>query len=408
MRNRTLLAALLSTALALPAQAQVIIGGGGTGGSGTGNATFGTATGNTADHAVTMSNTTTGIKDAGFAPAPASQVTAVTGSNPTITATTWGVWVQYDITGSGRTLTFPATSTLSTNSGAQINTLAASVTVAANAADTITFNGSTTSTGGSVTLPMGGFYTVTTDGAGNLRISGRSVQGNGTKVQLSTGSTTTDNCVKFDANGNTVDAGAACGSGGSPVAQNAYFAGSWYWLVPLGVQISGSATNPGSNVATFLPFTVSQTITVASLAVHVGTVFSGGKCQVAIYGNSSSWSGPGGAVLMSSGDISTTTGGPFSASVTGSPQLTPGVYWEGVNCDNTTVSLKGLTNNNGSQNVIAGASSLATLSTNGTATGSKWTVAMTYGTWSTISAAPTIAAAGGNVPIAAMSIASVP
>lgn len=38
-------------------------------------------------------------------------------------------------------------------------------------------------------------------------------QGNGGKVQLSTGSTVTNDCVKFDANGNTVDAGAVCGSG---------------------------------------------------------------------------------------------------------------------------------------------------------------------------------------------------
>lgn len=38
-------------------------------------------------------------------------------------------------------------------------------------------------------------------------------QGNGGKLQLSTGTTTTNDCVKFDANGNTVDAGAACGSG---------------------------------------------------------------------------------------------------------------------------------------------------------------------------------------------------
>jgi hypothetical protein len=41
-----------------------------------------------------------------------------------------------------------------------------------------------------------------------------SAQGNGTKFQLSTGTTTTNDCVKFDVNGNTVDAGAACGSGG--------------------------------------------------------------------------------------------------------------------------------------------------------------------------------------------------
>lgn len=42
-----------------------------------------------------------------------------------------------------------------------------------------------------------------------------SAQGNGTKVQLSTGTTTLNDCVKFDANGNTVDAGSACGSGGA-------------------------------------------------------------------------------------------------------------------------------------------------------------------------------------------------
>jgi uncharacterized cupin superfamily protein len=41
------------------------------------------------------------------------------------------------------------------------------------------------------------------------------VQGNGTKVQLSTGSTTPNDCAKYDANGNVVDAGGVCGSGGS-------------------------------------------------------------------------------------------------------------------------------------------------------------------------------------------------
>lgn len=40
-------------------------------------------------------------------------------------------------------------------------------------------------------------------------------QGNGASVQHSTGSTTTNDCVKYDANGNTVDAGGACGTGGS-------------------------------------------------------------------------------------------------------------------------------------------------------------------------------------------------
>ncbi len=39
--------------------------------------------------------------------------------------------------------------------------------------------------------------------------------GNGANVQHSTGTTATNDCAKFDANGNVVDAGSACGSGGS-------------------------------------------------------------------------------------------------------------------------------------------------------------------------------------------------
>lgn len=55
-------------------------------------------------------------------------------------------------------------------------------------------------------------------GVANVAQGGTGVsaaQGNGTKVQLSTGTTTTNNCVKFDANGNTVDAGTTCGGAGS-------------------------------------------------------------------------------------------------------------------------------------------------------------------------------------------------
>jgi hypothetical protein len=45
-------------------------------------------------------------------------------------------------------------------------------------------------------------------------------QGNGATLQFSTGATTANDCVKFDANGNTVDAGSACGSGGGTVTSS--------------------------------------------------------------------------------------------------------------------------------------------------------------------------------------------
>lgn len=48
------------------------------------------------------------------------------------------------------------------------------------------------------------------------------VQGNGAKTQLSTGGTTPNDCVKFDANGNTIDAGAACGGSGTLVLMSTY------------------------------------------------------------------------------------------------------------------------------------------------------------------------------------------
>ena len=45
-------------------------------------------------------------------------------------------------------------------------------------------------------------------------LAAAAVHGNGTKIQLFTGTVATDDCAKFDADGNIVTAGAACGAGG--------------------------------------------------------------------------------------------------------------------------------------------------------------------------------------------------
>jgi hypothetical protein len=76
-------------------------------------------------------------------------------------------------------------------------------------------------------------------------------QGNGTKIQLSTGTTTSGDCVKFDANGNTIDSGAACvtassiswPSGGAGIPN---YTGSSAW----GTSYSASSQIPN----TFIPF----------------------------------------------------------------------------------------------------------------------------------------------------------
>lgn len=88
---------------------------------------------------------------------------------------------------------------------------------------------------------------------GSNQIVTATVQGNGAKVQLSTGSTTTNDCVKFDANGNTVDAGAACGSGGGG---------------------SGTVTSSGSPVSGNIPKFTTATNIAPAAASDIVNLFS--------------------------------------------------------------------------------------------------------------------------------------
>jgi hypothetical protein len=73
-------------------------------------------------------------------------------------------------------------------------------------------------------------------------ISIASSQGNGTKVQRSTGSTTTNNCVKYDANGNTVDSGAPCGGTSTLLSSQV--------VCNLGSDISGIGANVLTTIVT--------------------------------------------------------------------------------------------------------------------------------------------------------------
>lgn len=96
-----------------------------------------------------------------------------------------------------------------------------------------------------------------------------SAQGNGSKVQLSTGSATANNCVKFDANGNTVDAGGACGSGTGTVTN-----------VATGACLTGGPiTTTG---------TVAGTQAFRKVTGTTDTIVSGDACNVVTYANGSS------------------------------------------------------------------------------------------------------------------------
>lgn len=95
-----------------------------------------------------------------------------------------------------------------------------------------------------------------------------SAQGNGTKVQLSTGSATTNDCVKFDANGNTVSSGAACGTGSGSVTS-----------VATGACLTGGPiTTTG---------TVAGTYSIRAVTGTTDTILAADACGLVTYSNGS-------------------------------------------------------------------------------------------------------------------------
>ena len=91
-------------------------------------------------------------------------------------------------------------------------------------------------------------------------------QGNGSKIQLSTGTTTTNDCAKFDANGNIVDAGSACGAGGGGTV-NSGTAGQLTYYGATGTAVSGNANATISSGA----LTLGQSGTQGSVVLNGST-----------------------------------------------------------------------------------------------------------------------------------------
>jgi hypothetical protein len=129
--------------------------------------------------------------------APPSGGIVTAGTSQTVTAAQWKNGTTFVVTTSSQTLTLPVSSSLNTNGGIAIQTIGQSVTLAPNASDAI--NGGTT--GASATISSGLTAYVTTDGAGNVRVSPTSSSGSGTVTSVICGTglsggtiTTTGTC----------------------------------------------------------------------------------------------------------------------------------------------------------------------------------------------------------------------
>lgn len=111
-------------------------------------------------------------------------------------------------------------------------------------------------------------------------------QGNGGKVQLSTGSTTTSDCVQFDSNGNTVDSGGPCGgssfpypSAGVPNSTGSAWGSSYTVGTSASnlVQLNGSAQLPAVNGSLLTSMTATQ--------VGLGSVTNDAQTKAAVMPN---------------------------------------------------------------------------------------------------------------------------
>lgn len=288
--------------------------------------------------------------------APAGLGAVITTNNSPST-TDWKACKTLTVNNSGLTITVPAASTLQANGGCLfVTTLANTVTLAPNAADAI--NGGTT--GASLVLPAKSTIMITTDGVNGIfsgsnattgtgsnvlasspaittptissptlsgtvagagtipntvlvnsstTIGGQSValgaattnQGNGGKLQLSTGTTTTNNCAKFDANGNTIDAGAPCGGAagtvtttGSPASSNlTKFSGA---ATVTNADLSGDLTTSGTTATTLA--TVNATTGTFGDATHCASVTVNGKGLITAASQSTSCPGTGSTVSV--------------------------------------------------------------------------------------------------------------
>ena len=186
----------------------------------------------------------------------------------------------------------------------------------------------------------------------------------GTNITLSSGSTCTTTC--------TISA-----SGGGSVKLQSLIVGNWYWAVP-GFQ--ATAANTGNGNIEWTPFAVTTPMTLNALGAYIINADSGGNCQLALYASSSSTGLPTGSALASTSNISTTSIGAVNGTI--SYAITSaGIYWIGVNCDNTGVAFIGLDPHSNSVAYTQGAATQSHLSNSSAQAAIQFNTSQTFGTW---------------------------
>lgn len=164
-----------------------------------------------------------------------------------------------------------------------------------------------------------------------------------------------------------------------------YISGNWYY--PVGITLATGNSLAGGTVR-FTPFIIKSRVTITQIGVRINTAASGGNVQAAVYSHNSAIGRPTGPPIAVTPSLSTTGAGNMAvAPVGGDFTLEPGLYWFGINADNSTVGMQAVSNGQSWTTALIGSATEANVSNTGTITGLSVQTAMTFGTWSDVTSA---------------------
>lgn len=183
---------------------------------------------------------------------------------------------------------------------------------------------------------------------------------------------------------------------------NSYVANNWYVIDHPGTSVLGPA-NAANGTIRWTPFRVNKTITIGAIGARINTIGSS-NFQCAIYADVGGV--PSGAPLCSTGNISNGTAGVITASVT-AVQLTPGIYWFGINGNDATYVFEVFVAS--APNTLVGTATASNLSGGNNNMSTGFSTTQAFGTWPTN---PTVTPAAGAtsvpLPIGVFQVQSVP
>jgi hypothetical protein len=212
----------------------------------------------------------------------------------------------------------------------------------------------------------------------SARLLGRTTASTGAPEEITVGS------------GLSLSAGTltATGGGGGEYSFAGYATGNW---IQPAVGTVGAGTANAVNTVYLYPFEVRRSITVNELGARVTSAMASSNFQLAIYASSSGL--PTGTPLASTGNLSGTTLGTVSGSVTAFNLTAGNLYWAAFNCD-VGVTMQQLFAANSYPASVIGTSSLAEVSSAVGQSAFTRIVSSTFGTWPDLTSATTTVQTG--------------